>query len=81
MRRAMSELIPLATIHLGKTADWVAITPDAVWVGGTGPFAVHKIDPQTNTRVATVKLQGEPCSGLALGFGSPGVGEGGTEVQ
>jgi virginiamycin B lyase len=70
MRRAMGELIPLATIHLGKTADWVAITPDAVWVGGTGPFAVHKIDPQTNLRVATVKLQGEPCSGLALGFGS-----------
>lgn len=69
-RRAIGELKPLATIHLGKTADWVAVTPDSVWVGGTGPYAVHKIDPKTNTRVLTVKLEGEPCSGLALGFGS-----------
>ena len=69
-RREISELSPTATIHLGKTADWVAITPDAVWVGSTGPFAVHKIDPRTNTRVATVRLDGEPCAGLAIGFGS-----------
>jgi virginiamycin B lyase len=69
-RKEISELSPTATIHLGKTADWVAITPDAVWVGSTGPFAVHKIDPRTNTRVATVRLDGEPCAGLAIGFGS-----------
>jgi streptogramin lyase len=68
--RAISELKPTAIIHLGKTADWVAITPDAVWVGSTGPFAVNKIDPKTNTWVATVKLGGEPCAGLATGFGS-----------
>ncbi|GAC1329699.1 MAG: hypothetical protein NVS9B2_12200 [Steroidobacteraceae bacterium] len=70
MRRAIGELKPLAMIHLGKTADWVAIAADAVWVGSTGPYSVQRIDPQTNRRVATVKLQGEPCSGLALGFGS-----------
>ncbi len=68
--RAMSELKVTAKIHLGKTADWVAITPDAVWVGSTGPFAVHRIDPKTNQEVATVKLPGEPCAGLATGFGS-----------
>ncbi len=68
--RSIGELKRTATIHLGKTADWVAITADAVWVGSTGPFAVHRIDPATNTRVATVKLQGEPCAGLATGFGS-----------
>src|SRR5579863_4950505 len=68
--RSIGELKRTATIHLGKTADWVAITADAVWVGSTGPFAVHRIDPTTNKRVATVKLQGEPCSGLATGFGS-----------
>ena len=68
--RAISELKQTATIHLGKTADWVAITSDAVWVGSTGPFAVHKIDPQTNKRVLTVELGGEPCAGLATGFGS-----------
>jgi virginiamycin B lyase len=68
--RPMSELQPIATIHVGKTADWVAITTDAVWVGSTGPDAVHRIDPKTNELVATVKLPGEPCAGLAMGFGS-----------
>lgn len=67
---AIGELKKMATLHLGKTADWVAIAPDAVWVGSTGPFAVHRIDPKTNKRVATVKLPGEPCAGLAIGFGS-----------
>jgi virginiamycin B lyase len=68
--RSISELTPAATFHLGKTADWVAITADAVWVGSTGPYAVHRIDPKTNQRVASVKLPGEPCAGLATGFGS-----------
>jgi virginiamycin B lyase len=70
LRRDVRELIPTATLHLAKTADWVAITPDAVWVGSSGPYAVHRIDPNTNQRVATVTLGGEPCSGLATGFGS-----------
>jgi streptogramin lyase len=68
--RSISELTPAATIHVGKTADWVAITADAVWVGSTGPYAVHRIDPKTNKRVASVPLPGEPCAGLATGFGS-----------
>ncbi|MDP9011047.1 MAG: PQQ-binding-like beta-propeller repeat protein [Pseudomonadota bacterium] len=63
-------LAPTATLHVGKTADWVAITPDAVWVGSTGPYGVHRIDPKTNSVAATVSLPGEPCAGLATGFGS-----------
>src|SRR5882757_4130636 len=66
----ISELQPTAVIRLGKTADWVAVAPDAVWVGSTGPDAVHRIDPRTNKLVATVELGGEPCAGLAVGFGS-----------
>jgi virginiamycin B lyase len=69
-RRPIGELNRTAVIHLGKTADWVSITPDAVWVGSTGPFAVHRIDPKTNRRIATVRLPGEPCAGLAIGFDS-----------
>lgn len=60
----------MATFSLGKSADWVAITPDAVWVASTGPFAVHRIDPGADKRVASVTLPGEPCAGLAVGFGS-----------
>jgi len=69
-RRSMAELRPTVILPLGMTADWVAVTPDAVWVGSTGPNAVSRIDPKTNTVTATVKLSGEPCSGLAAGFGS-----------
>jgi virginiamycin B lyase len=69
-RRSIGELNRTAVIHLGKTADWVSITPDAVWVGSTGPFAVHRIDPKTNRRIASVRLPGEPCAGLAVGSGS-----------
>jgi virginiamycin B lyase len=68
--RSIRELTPAATIHVGKTADWVAITADAVWVASTGPYAVHRIDPKTNRLVASVALPGEPCAGLATGFGS-----------
>lgn len=68
--RQFSELRPSASIRLGKTADWVAISADAIWVGGSGPFAVDRIDPLTNRRVATVPLPGEPCSDFAVGFGS-----------
>lgn len=67
---AITELQQLASFKLGKTADWVAIDAGAVWVGSTGPNAVHRIDPSTNRLIATVLLPGEPCAGLALGFGA-----------
>src|ERR1022692_1106273 len=61
---------PSVTIKVGGTADWVLITDDAVWVASTKPYAVLRIDPATNAIVATVKVSGEACSGLASGFGS-----------
>lgn len=68
--RPMAHLKLSATIRLGKTADWVAVAPDAVWVGSSGPTAVNAIDPKTSRRMATVELPGKACAGLALGFGS-----------
>jgi hypothetical protein len=68
--RAISELTPSVTLHLGGTADWVAVTPEAIWVGSTMPNAVHAIDPETNRVVVTVPLPGNPCAGLAVGFGA-----------
>src|SRR5476651_460259 len=68
--RSIAELKPVATIQLGKTADWIAITAVAVWVGSTGPNAVNRIDPKTNTLAESVKLPGEPCAGLSVGSGS-----------
>ncbi len=68
--RPFAALAPAATIRVGKTADWVVVTPDAVWVGSTGPNAVHRIDRGTNTRTETVRLPGAPCAGMAVGDGS-----------
>jgi len=65
-----SALHPIAMLHLGKAADWVEPTEDAVWVGSREPFAVHRVDPVTNHVTATVVLPGTPCAGLAHGFGS-----------
>ena len=66
----VASLKPSATIRVGGTADWVLITDDAVWVAGTKPYAVQRIDPATNRIVAAVHVSGEACSGLASGFGS-----------
>jgi len=65
-----ASLKPAATLKIGANADWVVVTKDAVWVGGTNPFSVQRIDPRTNRIVAKVSLPGEACSGLAFGFGS-----------
>jgi virginiamycin B lyase len=70
VRHPMSELAPIAKLHLAKTADWVAVTDAAIWVGTTGPDGLARIEPQTNTLAATVILPGAPCAGLALGFGA-----------
>ena len=69
-QRPIAALKAIAAFNLGKTADWVAITSDAVWVASTGPFAVHRIDPKSNTQVASVELPGEACAGLVIGAGS-----------
>lgn len=68
--RPIAELAPLATFKLGKTADWVAVTDDAVWVTSSAPYAVHRIDPKSNAQVARVELPGEACANLAVGAGS-----------
>ncbi len=65
-----ASLKPSVTFRIGGTADWVLVADDAVWVAGTNPYSVVRIDPSTNTVVARVRLSGEACSGLAFGFGS-----------
>jgi virginiamycin B lyase len=59
-----------ATFKIGDDADWLQITDDAVWVASSKPASVHRIDPKTNHEVAVVPMPGDPCAGLAFGFGS-----------
>jgi virginiamycin B lyase len=58
------------TFKIGGSADWVLVTNDAVWVAGTKPYSVQRLDPITNRIVAKVTIPSEACSGLAFGFGS-----------
>ncbi|MEO9170446.1 MAG: DUF4440 domain-containing protein [Candidatus Baltobacteraceae bacterium] len=61
---------PTATITLGGTPDWLVVTDDSVWVANAALRAIQRVDVGTNTLTARVTLPGEPCSGLAYGFGS-----------
>ena len=70
VKTSFSKLKPTALLHVGKTADWVLVTANAVWTVSTGPNAVHRIDPRTNVQAASIDLPGEPCAGLASGFGA-----------
>ncbi|MES2253662.1 MAG: hypothetical protein V4559_01330 [Pseudomonadota bacterium] len=70
LQASFASLHPVATLHLGKAADWVQPIDNAVWVGSREPFAVHRIDPVSNRVTARVVLPGTPCAGLAQGFGS-----------
>ncbi len=63
-------LKPTATITLRGTPDWLVVTPDSVWVSNGALKTVQRIDVSTSRLVATVRTPGEPCSGLAFGFGS-----------
>src|SRR5271169_5955322 len=65
-----SSLKPSATFKIGGTADWVLVTDDSVWITGSKPYSVQRIDPATNKVVAKVRLPGQACSGLASGFGT-----------
>ena len=67
---SFATLKPIVTLKIGATADWVLITSDAVWVAGTKPYSLQRIDPITNRIVAKIILPSEACSGLAFGFGS-----------
>jgi streptogramin lyase len=65
-----ASLKPEATFKIGENADWVEITDDAVWVASSKPASVHRIDPKNNQEVAVIPVPGDPCAGLAFGFGS-----------
>jgi len=67
---SFDRLKPSATFKIGATADWVMVAGGSVWVVGTKPDSLQRIDPATNRVVAKIGLSGEACSGLAFGFGS-----------
>lgn len=66
----LDELKPSATFQLGGSPDWLAISPNAVWVANSHFKAVQRIDPSTNQIAAKIEFPAEPCSGLTFAFGT-----------
>ena len=66
----VADLHPVATIATGGTPDWMAISPDSVWVANDALHSVQRIDVGSNRLTARVAVNGEPCSGLVFAFGS-----------
>jgi YVTN family beta-propeller protein len=69
VQHPFAEITPSATIKLGGRPDWMAVTPDSVWMANSSIHTVHQIDPATNREVARIECPGEPDSGIAAGFG------------
>ena len=69
IRIPITRLRPDAVFSLPGVPDWLAID-EHVWVSNSPKGTVHRLDPKTNTVVATIEAGVHPCSGLAAGFGS-----------
>jgi streptogramin lyase len=69
VQHAIEELPPTATFVVKGHPDWLAVTDDAVWVASSNVNHVVRLDAATNLP-GTIITVAEPCSGLAVDFGS-----------
>jgi virginiamycin B lyase len=65
----IEKLKPEAVFSVPGVPDWLAVD-EQVWVSNDPKGTVHQLDPKTNTVTANVTTGKNPCSGLAIGFGS-----------
>lgn len=65
----MATLKPDATFHAPGMPDWMAVTPDAVWVTSSRAGVVTELDPATNQTGRAI-IASKPCSGLVFAFSS-----------
>ncbi len=69
VKRMMSDLHPQATFHVQGHPDWMAVTPDAVWVTSSGANGITELPASTGQTGKTISTA-KPCSGLLFAFGS-----------
>ncbi len=76
--KPMSDLHPQATFTIKSHPDWMAVDSDSVWVTSSGINTVTQMKGSDNQLGMSVSVD-NPCSGLAIGFGSlwiPSCGKG-----
>ncbi len=69
VRIPIEKLVPDAIYEIGGNPDWLVID-EQTWVSNAPKDTVSRMDPKTNTVMATIAVGKEPGSGLAAGFGS-----------
>ena len=65
----IERLQPDSVFLYAGSPDWIAIDEE-VWVSNKPKDSVARLDPKTNTVLATIPVGKRPCSGLTTGFGS-----------
>src|SRR5215469_9468940 len=77
VRLPIALLKPSAVYAVPGAPDWIAVD-ESVWISNYPKDSVTRIDAKENKVAATVVTGKQPCSGLAIGFGSlwaPGCGD------
>ncbi len=78
VQRPMAALAPQTEFAIEGRPDWMAVTPDGVWVTSSSANHVVRLNVWTNEADHVVTVS-KPCSGLATGFGGlwiPSCGDG-----
>jgi YVTN family beta-propeller protein len=69
VRIPIARLKPLAVFPVAGAPDWIAVD-ESVWISNYPKDRVTRLDAKTNQVAATIPTGKQPCSGLAVGFGS-----------
>jgi virginiamycin B lyase len=69
VQHPMSELHAIAKFSIPGSPDWVAIA-DSVWISNKPKNNISQLDAKTNKIGTVITVAKDPCSGLAIAFGS-----------
>jgi virginiamycin B lyase len=69
VQHPMSALHAAAKFSIPGSPDWVAIA-DTVWISNKPKSNISQLDPKANQVGAVFTVAKDPCSGLAIAFGS-----------
>jgi virginiamycin B lyase len=69
VQHPMSDLHAIAKFSIPGSPDWVAIA-DSVWISNKPKNNISQLDAKTNQIGAVITVAKDPCSGLAIAFGS-----------
>jgi len=70
VQRPITSITPETVFPVEGVPDWLAISPETVWVSNKPKNTIHRLDVKSGKVVAAVEVGKLPCSGLTVGFGS-----------